>query len=114
MDGPSTNWKFYEELVKLHNEQDPDIPLLLNLGSCSLHVVHGAFKTGAQKTGWNIDSLLRSLYNLFHDAPARAEDFVHITGSTQFPRKFCSTRWLEDACGRKCHNDMAKHCQVCQ
>ena len=67
------------------------------LGSCSLHVVHGAFQTGAQQTGWNIDSLLRSLYNLFHDAPARAEDFVNITGSTQFPRKFCSTRWLEDA-----------------
>lgn len=87
MDGPSTNWKFYEELVKLRNGQDPDIPLLLNLG----------FKTGAQKIGWNIDSLLRSLYNLFHDAPARAEDFVNITGSTQFPRKFCSTRWLEDA-----------------
>ena len=79
-----------------------DIPLLLNLGSCSLHVVHGAFQTGAQQTGaqqtgWNIDSLLRSLYNLFHDAPARAEDFVNITGSTQFPRKFCSTKWLEDA-----------------
>ena len=62
-----------------------------HLGSCSLHVVHGAFQTGAQQTGWNIDSLLRSLYNLFHDAPARAEDFVNITGSTQFPRKFCST-----------------------
>lgn len=49
MGGPSTNWKFYEELVKLCDEQDPDIPLLLNLSSCSLHVVHGAFKTGAQK-----------------------------------------------------------------
>ena len=49
MGGPSTNWKFYEELVKLRDEQDPDIPLLLNLGSCSLHVIHGAFKTGAQK-----------------------------------------------------------------
>ena len=93
MDGPSTNWKFYEELVKLRNEQDPDIPLLLDLGSWTLHVVHGAFKTGSQKTGWNIDSLLKSLYN----APAQAEDFVNITGSTQFPRKFCSTRWLEDA-----------------
>ena len=42
MGGPSTNWK-------LCDEQDPDIPLLLNLSSCSLHVVHGAFKTGAQK-----------------------------------------------------------------
>lgn len=41
-----------------------------------------------KKTGWNIDSLLRSLYNLFHDAPARAEDFVNITGSTQFLASF--------------------------
>lgn len=97
MDGPSTNWRFYEEIVKLQNEQDPDIPMLLNLGSCSLHVIHGAFKTGAQATGWNIDSLLRALYNLYHDAPARSEDFFSITGSTQLPLQFCSTRWLEDS-----------------
>jgi hypothetical protein len=94
MDGPSTNWKFYDELVDQRNSED--LPKLLNMGSCSLHVIHGAFKTGAQKTGWNVDSFLRSLQYLFRDAPARAEDYEKITGSNQFPLRFCSTRWLED------------------
>lgn len=94
MDGPPTNWKFYEDLVQQRNSED--IPVLLNMGSCSLHVIHGAFKRGAQMTGWNVDSFLRSLHYLFHDAPARAEDFVQITGSNQLPLRFCATRWLED------------------
>ena len=82
--------------MKLRNEQDPDIRMLLNLGSCSLHVIHGAFKTGAQATSWNIDSLFRALYNLFHDALAQSENFVSITSSTQLSLHFCSTRWLKD------------------
>ena len=72
------------------------MPTLLNLGSCSLHIVHGAFKTGAQATGWNIDAILRSMYYLFHDSPARSEDYLKIEGA-KMPMKFCSTRWLEDA-----------------
>lgn len=43
MDGFFINWKFYEEFVKLCNEQDLDIFLLLNLGFCSLYVVYGVF-----------------------------------------------------------------------
>lgn len=46
MDGFFINWKFYEEFVKLRNEQDLDIFLLLNLGFCSLYVVYGVFKIG--------------------------------------------------------------------
>jgi hypothetical protein len=72
------------------------MPSLLNIGSCSLHIVHGAFKTGAQATGWNIVGILRSLYYLFHDSPARSEDYMKIKGA-QKPMKSCSTRLLEDA-----------------
>ena len=96
MDGPATNWKFYEELVKKREEQDAGMPCLLNIGSCGLHVVHGAFKTGAQSTGWNVDTLLRALYYLFADSPARREEYTSASGSKQFPLKFSSTRWLED------------------
>ena len=96
MDGPSVNLKFYDEVVKHREETELGIPQLIYLGSCSLHVVHGAFKTGAQATTWNIDSLLRALHYLFHNSPARTEDYVKLTDSTQLPLKFCSTRWLED------------------
>lgn len=63
MDGPAVNWKFYEELrQKLQNDNDVG---LVNIGSCGLHVLHNAFKTGILATSWDISSLLSSLYYLF-------------------------------------------------
>ena len=61
MDGPATNLKFLKQIVSERNQTDANIPQLLELGSCSLHKVHGAFSAGIQKTGWNIDRLLCSL-----------------------------------------------------
>ena len=66
------------------------------MGSCSLHVVHGAFRTGMKQTGWGIDLLLKSLYSHLHETPARREDYTKMTGSEVFPLQFCGHRWLED------------------
>ena len=50
INGPRLNWK----LLSLPNEdrqkEDADLPQLLNVGSCGLHVVHGDFCTGCQST----------------------------------------------------------------
>ena len=81
MDGPHVNWKFLEMLIEDRKHADPDIPCLINVGSCSLHVVHGAFTTGASATEWKLDQLLRSLWYLSHDSPARREDFKETTGA---------------------------------
>ena len=62
MDWPHVNWRFLEELFEDRKHADPDIPCLINVGSCSLHVVHGAFTTGASATEWK---LLRSFYEAF-------------------------------------------------
>lgn len=52
---------------------------------------------GASATGWNIDSLLRSLwYILFSDSPAKREDYPTLAGANVWPLRFCGTRWLED------------------
>jgi hypothetical protein len=96
MDGPNVNHKFYRDYVADRKVAEPDSPDLLDLGSCGLHVIHGAFKTGATVTGWKIDSLLRSLWYLFSDSPARRADYTASTGSEIFPLQFCSTRWIED------------------
>lgn len=94
MDGPSVNWSFYEKFGrKLKENNDSE---LINIGSCGLHVLHGAFQTGFRETGWNVDGLLSSMYYLFKDCPARREDYVNVTGSTDFPLKFCKHRWLEN------------------
>jgi hypothetical protein len=69
---------------------------LLNIGSCGLHVIHGAFQTGARETGWGLDDLLSSPYNLFKDTSARRDDFTDVTGCNEFPLKFCKHRWVEN------------------
>ena len=95
MDGPNVNWKLYDSIVEEWNEND-DYPDLIDIGSCSLHVVHGAFRTGVQKTKWGIDSILQAVYNLFPNSPAKREDYTKITGSKVFPLPFSGTRWIED------------------
>ena len=65
MDGPNVNWKLYDSLVDDRNENE-DYPALIDVGSCSLHVIHRAFRAGTQKTKWGIDTMLKALNNLFH------------------------------------------------
>ena len=48
-DGPNVNWKLYDNIVKERNQND-DYPALTDIGSCNLHVVHGVFRSGVQKT----------------------------------------------------------------
>ncbi len=92
MDGPKTNHKFLREF----KEEREDLPKLMDLGVCSLHVIHGALTYGMQKTEWKLDSILRALHYLFDHSPARCEDYQTITKSSTFPLPFCVTRWVED------------------
>ena len=48
MDGPKVNWKFYHNFFQ--ERKGEKLPDLLNIGSCSLHVVHESFKKGAKET----------------------------------------------------------------
>ena len=59
--------------------------MLINLGSC-----------GINSTGSKVDSLLRSMFYILRDSPARRDDFTTETGNTLFPLKVCGTGWLED------------------
>ena len=38
-----------------------------NVGSCGLHVIHGAFRSAMSETGWDIETLPTSAYRLFKD-----------------------------------------------
>ena len=49
MDGPSTNWKFFNLLQKGRVEKEQHN--LIDTGSSSLHNIHGAFKTGTESAG---------------------------------------------------------------
>jgi len=95
MDEPSTNWKFFDSFCSDRARADSGLPHLINVGSCGLHVVHGAFKYGVTAIGWKLDSLLRSRYYMFSDSPATREGYETLTGGSTWPLSFCGIRWLE-------------------
>ena len=93
MDGPSVNWLLYKNVVQeRHDGQFPD---LLNIGSCSLHILHRAFQCGAEASGWGMKSILSKLFYLFHQTSARRADYTTVTGRKTFPKMFCKVRWVE-------------------
>lgn len=96
MDGPNTNFKFFKELQKCTTE-NPEDPEILTIGSCGLHALNVAFKTGAKASSWSIIEFFRSFYYVFKDSPARRAWYVSLTECTIFPQKFCSVRWLENS-----------------
>ena len=77
MDGPNVNWKMYDKLVGERGENEQLLGLI-NVGSCGLHAVHGAFRSGAEKTNWVIDSILKAPYKLFDKSPASAVQVLEV------------------------------------
>ncbi|KAJ8892826.1 hypothetical protein PR048_005407, partial [Dryococelus australis] len=73
MDGPN------HHVLRDHNT-------VLNIGSCSFHVLHNDFKTGCSTTGWDIQEILGFL----------REDHQSTTGSSDITLKFVSHTWQEN------------------
>ena len=90
MNGPNVNWKFVDMFSQqLINEYSTTV---LNIGSCGLHIIHGAFKRGSERTGWKLDNFFSSIFKLFKDTPATRDDYTHVTGNSVFAFKFCKHR----------------------
>ena len=66
LDGPATNWAIFDKL-RQHREEN-EIPVLFDIGSCSLHVVHGAFQVGVEATKWNLSNVFQAMWKIFHDS----------------------------------------------
>lgn len=106
MDGPNVNWAFLDALERYRKEEDPSSPSLLNIGSCGLHVLHGAYKTGHSKVDWDVDKTLKAAHGIFKQSPARRADYLADNDiidqpndqakKSLFPLKFCGHRWLEN------------------
>ena len=94
MDGPNTNWNVLN-LVSNHLVEN-GYKNLIEIGSCSLHTVHGAFQTGATKTGWELNKVLKAVHKIFNESPALRDVYLKEGSLSKFPIKFCKTRWIED------------------
>ena len=82
------------KLLKVMKKQRKKLsfPGFISFGSCKLHTVNGAFKSGAEASGWKLENILKSCFEIFSNSPARRDDYINITGSTKFPLRFCATR----------------------
>ena len=75
MDGPTTNWNV---LDIIDDERVANgVQKTVNIGSCSLHILHGAFQTGFTKIDWDIGKILKAMYKLFDESPARRDIYLH-------------------------------------
>ena len=102
MGEPRINWLSIEKL-KHKSKCDPGDPLL---GSCSVHIVHGAFKWVGKCVAL-IVTRYTSLYCVFNDSPARRDVYTKLTSSKKFPLKFPAHCWLErvvQVCGNTWKN----------
>ena len=60
MDGPNVILKFLTDIAKdrVANEQDE----LTFIGTCGLHEIHGAFKTGAESADRKIENISKAAF----------------------------------------------------
>ena len=61
---------------------------LLNLCSCGLHIVPGAFQTGIETTNWEVEEVLKAMFKLFHDSPERRDLYIKVTENEKFPLRY--------------------------
>lgn len=96
MDGPNVNKLFHKllekELADTHGKK------MLNIGTCSLHPVHTAFKKGLKELRFNFDELAFALHFFFKHSSARREDFALRELQTELEPavmlRHVSSRWL--------------------
>ena len=74
MDGPNTYWSVFEKL-NAHKEKN-ELPQILEIGSCGLHAINGAFQTGVKETWWELDWVLEAIWKLFKNSLARRDLYI--------------------------------------
>ena len=77
---------------------DNELPHVINIGTCGLHTIHNSMKHGENSSGWKLNKLLQSMYNIFEEAPKRCKKYKEITlaKTSDYPLQFCSHLWVEN------------------
>ena len=113
MDGPNVNLAFHRNFINEY--EDRYQKKLLQTGVCSLHVVSGALQHGHKEAEWDINGILRTMYRIFKDSPARRADYIETTCCNNFLLSFCATRWVENSkcaeCALDVYENVKKYCQ---
>ena len=94
MDGPSTNWLVLDMVDDFLSHGG--FTKTIHVGSCSLHILHGAFATGILCTEWKLGKLMKAMFKILDEPPMRRDIYLKEGTSGKFPSKFSDTRWIED------------------
>ena len=66
----------------LHDDLcEKDYPKIVDIASCSLHVIHSAFKSGVGATDW----FFNKIWKIFDDSVARRDIYIKICEVDEFP-----------------------------
>ena len=62
-----------------------DILRQFTFGSCAQHTVHGGLQTRVANTGWDIGKILKAMYYILHDSPAKWEIYAREGETAIYP-----------------------------
>ena len=77
-DGPNVNKTIFRKVNERISQDHPNFPDLVDLGSCTIHMVHNAFGKALEQYGKDTDQLYTDLHSLFKYSAARHEDFKEL------------------------------------
>ena len=63
-------------LAEYRKIEDPNAPDLIIIGSCGIHVLHGAYQTAHGVTDWEVGKTLKAAHGIFKKSPARRSDYL--------------------------------------
>ena len=73
----------------LHDDRcEKDYPKIFDIGSCSLHVLHGVFKSGVDATDIFLNKVLKAMWKIFDDTLARRDTCIKICEVDEFPLSY--------------------------
>ena len=97
-DGPNVNKAIFKKVHELIQHDYPDFTGLLDLGSCSIHIIHNAFGKGLEQYGKGLDQLCLDLHSLFKYSAARQEDLRKVQEEMEVEvnnfQQHTEVRWL--------------------
>ena len=67
---------------------EKNFPKNIDIGSCSLHIFHGACKSGVEATDWFLNEIWKAIWKIFDDSPARQDTYIKICEVDEFPMRY--------------------------
>ena len=56
----------------------------------------GALDTGVAASSWTIEKVLGAMFSSLHDSPARRAEYLRVSSSGLYPKKFCTIWWVKN------------------